>query len=49
MDMTKFKFSASSIVVPLIFVNDAQFSWMVHSPTCVEGPATSLISPVTRI
>ena len=47
--MTKSKSSASSIVVPSIFVihliNGAQFL----TATCVAGAAMTVISPVTKI
>ena len=47
--MTKSKSSASSIVVPSIFVihlvNGAQFL----NATCVAGAATTVISPLTKM
>ena len=47
--MTKSKSSASSIVVPSIFVirllNGAQFL----NATCVEGTAVTVISPLTKM
>ena len=47
--MTKSKSSASSVVVPLIFVihlvNGAQFL----NDTCVAGAAVTVISPLTKI
>ena len=49
MGMTKFKSSASSIVVPSIFsihlVNGAQFL----NATCICGAAMTVISPVTKM
>ena len=47
--MTKSKSSASSVIVPLIFViqivNGAQFL----NANCVVGAATRVISPVTKM
>ena len=47
--MTKWKFSASSNVVPSMFmmylVNGAQFL----NTTCVSGAAVTVISPFTKI
>ena len=42
--MNKSKTSASSIVVPSIFVNGAQFV----NATCVAGAAVTVISPLTK-
>ena len=41
--MNKSKTSASSIVVPSIFVNGAQLN-----ATCVAGAAVTVISPLTK-
>ena len=48
-DITKYKSSASSVVVPSIFaihlVNGAQFL----NDTCVAGAAVTVIFPLTKI
>ena len=47
--MIKSKSSASSIVVPLIFVIHIVYGTQFLNATCVSGAAMTLISPVTKM
>ena len=47
--MTKYESSASSIVVPSIFVIHLVQSAQFLNATCVAGAATTVISPVTKM
>ena len=47
--MTKSKSSASSIVVPSIFVIHLVNGAQILNATCVAGAAVTLISPYTKM